>query len=161
LTASNSCEGASASKANDVTFSMNEELGTEVAGAIANALRETAAQPQNNANQSDGSPPQGSTDPNRPASGVLLFVADLLSNSALSRLFGAERPADAMLRGSLVGLASGVDAVTKENIETKVRPLNAFVTVSAYVAGGIAVALLLRTLRRAGETATPSETTTP
>jgi hypothetical protein len=140
---------------------MNENLGKEVAGAIADALRETATQPQNNANQGEASSPQGSTKPNRPASGLLLFVADLLSNSALSRLFGAERPADAMLRGSLVGLASGVDAVTKENTETKGRPLNAFVTVSAYVAGGIAVALLLRTLRSAGETTTPSETTAP
>jgi hypothetical protein len=33
-------------KANDVTLSMNKNLSTEVAGAIADVLRETAAQPE-------------------------------------------------------------------------------------------------------------------
>ncbi len=67
-----------------------------------------------------------------------------------------------MLRGSLVGLASGVEAVTNptspEGPEIKRRPLGAFLTVSAYVLGGIAVALIFRGLRRGTETTIPSET---
>jgi hypothetical protein len=141
---------------------MNKNLSTEVAGAIADVLRETAAQPEADPGQGGASPSAGSSKPRQPASGVLLFVADLLSNSALSRFFGADRPQAAMLRGSLVGLASGLEAVTNpsspEGPEIERRPLGAFLTVSAYVAGGIAVALIFRGLRRGTGTTIPSET---
>jgi len=62
------------------------------------------------------------------------------------------RPESAVLRGSLVGLASGVEAVTDANAadgaKTRQQPLGAALTVSAYVVGGIAAALILRGLRR-------------
>jgi hypothetical protein len=148
--------------ANDVTLSMNKNLSNDVAGAIADVLRETATQPQADGGRDVASPSAGSSKQRRPASGVLLFVADLLSNSALSRFFGAGRPEAAMLRGSLIGLASGVEAVTNatspEGSEAKRRPLGALLTVSAYVIGGIVVALIFRGLRRATETSIPSET---
>lgn len=158
--ASIDAKGPSATKPKDVTFPMNKNLSTEVAGAIADALRETATQPQGDASQGGAPPSQGSSKPNRPASRVLLFVADLLSNSALSRFLGAGRPEAAMLRGSLVGLASGVEAITNSTPSdgaTKRRPLGAIMTVSAYVVGGIAVALIFRALRRGEERTIPTE----
>jgi hypothetical protein len=80
----------------------------------------------------------------------LLFIANLLSNTGLARVFGDARPEAALLRGSLVGLASGVEAVTGVNAESakmKWRPLTAILTVLAYIVGGIAAALLLRAMR--------------
>jgi hypothetical protein len=79
----------------------------------------------------------------------LLFIANLLSNTGLARFFGDGRPETAVLRGSLVGLASGVEAVTDVNPEgprRKWRPLTAILTVLAYVVGGVAAALLLRAM---------------
>ncbi len=53
-------------KANDVTLSMNKNLSTEVAGAIADVLRETAAQPEADIGQGDASLSPGSSKPRRP-----------------------------------------------------------------------------------------------
>lgn len=122
---------------------MNKIVSPEVVGAIADTLRESAAQPQSASNQ-----PSASLPASQPASGVLLFIANLLSNTGLARVFGDGRPEAALLRGSLVGLASGVEAVTGVNAESakmKWRPLT--VTVLAYIVGGIAAALLLRAMR--------------
>jgi hypothetical protein len=79
----------------------------------------------------------------------LLFIANLLSNTGLARVVGDGRPVAALLRGSFVGLASGVEAVTGVNAESakmKWRPLTAILTVLAYIVGGIAAALLLRAM---------------
>lgn len=106
-------------------------------------------------------PSYESQEPSQPASGVLLFVADLLSNSALARFFGGERPESAVLRGSLVGLASGVEAVADANAADRAKmrqqPLRAVLTISAYIAGGVAAALILRGLRRGAPTTVPPE----
>jgi hypothetical protein len=130
---------------NDVTLTMNKLVSPEVVGAIADTLRESAAQPQSANNQ-----PSASSPASQPASGVLLFIANLLANTGLARVFGEGRPEAAVLRGSLVGLASGVQAVTGVNAESakmKWRPLTAILTVLAYIVGGIAAALLLRAMR--------------
>lgn len=105
----------SAGKANDVTLSMNKILNTEMVEAIADALRKSSTPPQEATDKGTGEPSPESRQPQQPASGVLLFVADLLSNSALARFFDGGRPESAVLRGSLIGLASGVEAVTDAN----------------------------------------------
>jgi len=128
---------------------MNNIVSPEVVDAIADTLRESAAQPPS-ASQASGLSPADSPPANAPASGVLLFIANLLSNTGLARVFGDARPEAALLRGSLVGLASGVEAVTGINAESakmKRRPLTAILTVLAYIVGGIAAALLLRAMR--------------
>jgi hypothetical protein len=129
---------------------MNKIVSPEVVGAIADTLRESAAQPQSASSPASPPSPCGPAPANRPASGVLLFVANLLSNTGLARFFGDGRPEAAVLRGSLVGLASGVEAVANVNAEggqMKRRPLTALLTVLAYIAGGVAAALLLRAMR--------------
>jgi hypothetical protein len=136
---------------------MNDDLSTEVAGAIADALRQTATGSQDATTQKDSSPSPDSPETKRPMAGVLRFVAGLLSSSAVSRLFGAGSSEAAVLRGSLVGLASGVEAATKadssDGTEPSDRRFKAVVTVSTYVLGGIAVALIVRALRREDQTA--------
>ncbi len=130
---------------------MDKIVSPEVVGAIADTLRESAAQAQSAADPAAPSSPSASPPVNQPTSGVLLFVASLLSNTGLARFFGDGRPEAAMLRGSLVGLASGVEAVTNSSesggTKMKWRPLGAILTVLAYVVGGIAAALLLRAMR--------------
>ena len=129
---------------------MNKIVSPEVVGAIADTLRESAAQPQSAGSPASPSSPPASAPANRPASGVLLFVANVLSNTGLARFFGDGRPEAAVLRGSLVGLASGVEAVANVNAEggkMKWRPLTALLTVLAYIVGGVAAALLLRAMR--------------
>ena len=128
---------------------MNKIVSPEVVGAIADTLRESAAQQQSATSQASTSAPSGSPPVNQPASSLLLFIANLLSNTGLTRFFGDGRPEAAVLRGSLVGLASGVEAVTDVNAEgarVKCRPLTGILTVLAYVVGGIAAALLLRAM---------------
>ena len=137
---------------------MNKIVSPEVVGAIADTLRESAAQSQS-ASQASNSSPSGSPAVNQPASGILLFIANLLSNTGLTRFFGDGRPEATVLRGSLVGLASGVKAVTDVNAEgerMKWRPLTAILTVLAYVVGGVAAALLLRAMSGYERTAVPS-----
>jgi hypothetical protein len=128
---------------------MNKIVSPEVVDAIADTLRESAAQPPR-ASQASALSPADSPPANAPASGVLLFIANLLSNTGLARFFGDGRPAAALLRGSLVGLASGVEAVA--NVEAagakmKSRPFTAILTVLAYIVGGVVAALLLRAMR--------------
>jgi hypothetical protein len=138
---------------------MNKIVSPEVVGAIADTLRESAAQSQSASSQASNSSPSGSPPVNQPASGFLLFIANLLSNTGLARFFGDGRPEAAVLRGSLVGLASGVEAVTDVNAEgarMKWRPLTAILTVLAYVVGGIAAALLLRAMSGYVRPETPS-----
>lgn len=140
---------------------MNKILNTEMVEAIADALRKSPTQPQEATDKGIGDSSPESRQPHQPASGVLLFVADLLSNSALARFFGGGRPESAVLRGSLVGLASGVEAVTDANAadgaKTRQQPLGAVLTVSAYIVGGIAAALILRGLRRGAPPTVPPE----
>jgi hypothetical protein len=66
------------------------------------------------------------------------------------------------LRGSLAGLASGVEAVTdinaSGNVKMRQRPLGAVLTVSAYIVGGIAAALIFRGMRRTERASAPFET---
>ena len=128
---------------------MNKIVNPEVVGAIADTLRESAGQPPC-ASQASASSPADSPSANAPASGVLLFIANLLSNTGLARFFGDGRPSAALLRGSLVGLASGVEAVTNvgaAGAKMKSRPLTAILTVLAYIVGGVVAALLLRAMR--------------
>lgn len=83
---------------------------------------------------------------------MLVFIGQLLANSALSKLFAGADPEAAVLRGSLIGLASGVDAVTDENnavkSEAREHPLRSALTIFAYVVAGIAAALIYRGIRR-------------
>jgi hypothetical protein len=95
----------------------------------------------------------------QPASGILAFIGNLLSSPALSGFLGSGRPEAAVLHGSLAGLATGLDAVTDESAageaQVKRRPLVAVLTVCAYIAGGIAAAMIYREVRRSTQ-ATPS-----
>ena len=133
---------------------MNKIVSPEVVGAIADTLRESATQPESATGEAAVSSPSDSPPASQATSRVLLFIANLLSNTGLSRIFGGGQPKDAVLRGSLVGLASGVEAVTtdrsSDGTNSKWRPLTAILTVLAYVAGGIAAALLLRAMRDDG-----------
>ena len=65
-----------------------------------------------------------------------------------------EGATEATLRGSLHGLASGVTAVTEEDAAGKSpiekRPLAAVLKITAYIVGGIIVALVVRKMREAG-----------
>ena len=56
---------------------MNKIVSPEVVGAIADTLRESAGQPPS-ASQASASSPADSPSANAPASGVLLFIANLL-----------------------------------------------------------------------------------
>ncbi|HEY5953902.1 MAG TPA: hypothetical protein VIT18_06030 [Terrimicrobiaceae bacterium] len=140
---------------------MNNDLSTEVAGAIADALRETATGSQDATMKKASLPSPDSPETKRPMAGVLRFVAGLLSSSAVSQLFGAGSSEAAVLRGSLVGLASGVEAATKadssDGPDPSDRRFKAIVTVSTYVLGGIAVALIVRSLRREDQTAVTAD----
>jgi hypothetical protein len=81
---------------------------------------------------------------------MMLFIANLLPDTGLARFFGDGRPGAAALRGSLVGLASGVEGlcnVNPEGAKMKWRALTAILTVLAYVVGGVVAALLLRAMR--------------
>jgi hypothetical protein len=73
----------------------------------------------------------------------------------------ATRPEAAVLRGSLVGLASGVEAVTDANasqdVKIRQRPLAAALTVGAYILGGVVAALIFRGMRRTSETSAPTD----
>jgi hypothetical protein len=64
---------------------------------------------------------------------------------------------DAALRGSVLGLASGVKAVTEEDAtgksEVDRRPFAAALTISAYIVGGVLAALILRKMRLAAQKA--------
>ena len=66
-----------------------------------------------------------------------------------------EGATEATLRGSLHGLASGVTAVTEEdaagNSPIEKRPLAAVLKITAYIVGGIIVALVVRKMREAAE----------
>lgn len=141
---------------------MNDDLSTKVAGAIADALRETATGSQDATMKKVSSPSPDSPETKRPMAGVLRFVAGLLSSSAVSKLFGAGSSEAAVLRGSLVGLASGVEAATKADSSDGPEPsdprFRAIVTVSTYVLGGIAVALIVRFLSREDQTAVTADT---
>ncbi len=83
---------------------------------------------------------------------VLVLIGHLLGNSALPKLFAGVDPKAAVLHGSLLGLASGVEAVIDENnavkSEAREHPLRSALTISAYVVGGIAMALIYRGIRR-------------
>ena len=83
---------------------------------------------------------------------MLVLIGHLLGNSALPKLFAGAGPEAAVLNGSLIGLASGVEAVTDENnavkSEAREHPLRSALTISAYVVGGIAAALICRGIRR-------------
>jgi hypothetical protein len=128
---------------------MNNIVSPEVVGAIANTLRESATGGQSVSSEASTSSPSDPPPVNQPASGVLLFIANLLSNTGLGRFFGDGRAEAAVLRGSLVGLASGVEALTATNpagARIKWRPLTAILTVLAYIVGGVAAALLLRAM---------------
>jgi hypothetical protein len=142
----------STSRRKDVSLWMNKIVSPEVVGAIADTLRESARQTQSATGEAAAPSPSDSARANQATSGVFLFIANLLSNTGLPRIFGGGRPKDAMVRGSLVGLASGVEAVTggassSDGATPKWRPLMAILTVLAYVVGGIAAALLLRAIR--------------
>ena len=71
----------------------------------------------------------------------------------LLAFLGGCRPESAALRGSLVGLASGVEAVTEEDATGKTtvkrQPLSAAFTKFVYVVGGIIAALIFRRIRQA------------
>jgi hypothetical protein len=148
---------------------MNKIVSPEVVGAIADTLRESARQPQSAMGERAAPSPSDSARANEATSDILLFIVNLLSNTGLSRIFGGGQPKDAVVRGSLVGLASGVEAATgassSDGTKAKWRPLTAILTVLAYVVGGIAAALILRAMHsdrpEIGAGSSPSSPTAP
>ena len=128
-------------------------VSSEVLKTIGEILRRAFPQLQSNANVN--SSPSGA---GQPVSGVMGFIGNLFTSPGLFGFLGNGRPAgSAALRGSLVGLASGVEAVTEEDATGKTtvkqRPLSATFTVFAYIVGGIIAALIFRGIRRAARTA--------
>ena len=93
----------------------------------------------------------------QPASNVFGFVGNLFTSPGLLAFLGGRRPESAALRGSLVGLASGVEAVTEEDATGKTtvkrQPLSAAFTIFVYVVGGIIAALIFRRIRQAARIA--------
>ena len=91
--------------------------------------------------------------------GIVRSAFPQLQNMALDQSNPAvdqapdQAPTDAALRGSLLGLASGVKAVTEDDATGKSpvekRPLGAALTISAYIVGGIIAALIFRKIRLA------------
>jgi Na+/H+ antiporter NhaB len=84
-------------------------------------------------------------------------VGNLFTSPGLLAFLGGGRPESAALRGSLVGLASGVEAVTEEDTTGKTtvkrQPLSAALTIFVYVVGGIIAALIFRRIRQAARIA--------
>jgi hypothetical protein len=123
-------------------------IGSEVVKTIREVLRRAFPQLRSNAN-----PDTGASSTDEPVSGALGFMGKLFTNPGLLGFLAGGPPESAALRGSMVGLASGVEAVTEEDAGGKTtvtqRPLNAAFTVFAYIAGGIIAALILRSVRRA------------
>ena len=127
-------------------------VSSEVLKTIGEILRRAFPQLQSNANVN--SSPSGA---GQPVSGVMGFIGNLFTSPGLFGFLGSGRPGSAALRGSLVGLASGVEAVTEEDATGKTtvkqRPLRAAFTVFAYIVEGIIAALIFRGIRRAARTA--------
>lgn len=132
---------------------MKKIFSPELVGAIADSLKNAATPPPNPPNSPESAP-------RKPVAKPLAFIGQLLSNTALSGFVGGGRPETAVLRGSLVGLASGVDAVAGEAKSTppgaKPKAGHIALTVGAYIAGGILAALLFRGMR--GGAASPATT---
>jgi hypothetical protein len=103
-------------------------VSSEVLKTIGEILRRAFPQLQSNANVN--SSPSGA---GQPVSGVMGFIGNLIMGPGLFGFLGSGRPGSAALRGSLVGLASGVEAVTEEDATGKTtvkqRPLSAAFTV--------------------------------
>ena len=74
------------------------------------------------------------------------FIGNLITSPGFFGFLGSGRPGSAALRGSLVGLASGLEAVTEEDATGKTtikqQPLRAAFTVFAYFVEGISAALI-------------------
>lgn len=93
-----------------------------------------------------------------PPSGDRLFnitlVGDIISNSLYYSLVGIGRPENAMLRGTLLGLAAGVGGVVlPEPLGLGNRPsartsATKAMTVGWYLAGGLAAAVAYRLLAK-------------
>lgn len=94
----------------------------------------------------------------RPPSKSVLFglslAGDLISNSLFYGLVGMGRPDRAWIRGSLLGLAAGIGAVTlPEPLGLGKRPTRATTgtkatTIAWYVLGGLVAALTFSRLKR-------------
>ena len=87
-------------------------VSSEVLKTIGEILRRAFPQLQSNANSS----PSGA---GQPVSGVMGFIGNLITSPGLFGFLGSGRPGSAALRGSLVGLASGLEAVTEEVLQGK------------------------------------------
>lgn len=127
-------------------------IGSAAVKTIGEVLLRAFPQLQTSANV-----PAGASGASHPVSGVLGFLGNLFTNPGLFGFLATARPESAVLRGSAVGLASGVEAVTEEDAAGKSafkkRPLSAGLTVVAYIVGGIIAALIFRGIRRAARTA--------
>lgn len=134
---------------------MKKIFSPELVGAIADSIKNAATPPPNPPNSPDAPAP-------KPMAKPLAFIGQLLSNAAVSGFVGGGRPETALLRGSLVGLASGVDAVSGEaktaSPGQKPKAGNMALTVGAYVAGGILAALIFRGMRGGAASTSPAAT---
>ena len=123
-------------------------FSSEVIKTIGEVFRSAFPQLESNQKPSTGG---------QPASNVFGFVGNLFTSPGLLAFLGGCRPESAALRGSLVGLASGVEAVTEEDATGKTtvkrQPLSAALTIFVYVVGGILAALIFRRIRQAARIA--------
>ena len=130
---------------------MNRILSSAAAEAVADVFRKAFSLTGPKDNTTAPADPN-SPAPSQPPTGVLVFIGHLLANPALSKLFAGADSEAAVLSGSLIGLASGVDAVTDENnavkSEAREHPLRSALTICAYVVAGIAAAMIYRGIRR-------------
>jgi hypothetical protein len=127
-------------------------IGSAAMKTIGELLRKAFPQLESSANV-----PASASAASQPVSGVLGFLGNLFKSPGLFGFLATPRAESAVLRGSAVGLASGVEAVTEEDAAgksaIKQRPLSAALTVVAYIVGGVIAALIFRGIRRAARVA--------
>lgn len=96
----------------------------------------------------------GKKAPSKPVLFITSLIGDMVSNSVFYSLVGAGKPKNAWKRGSLLGLAAGLGAVTlPEPMGLSKKPTartntTKVATVAWYVLGGLTAALAYRQLRR-------------
>jgi len=96
----------------------------------------------------------GKRPPSKPVLFLTSLLGDMMSNSVFYSLVSAGKPKNAWKRGSLLGLAAGIGAVTlPEPLGLGKKPTartttTKVATVAWYVLGGLTAALAYRQLRR-------------
>lgn len=127
---------------------MNKEKIMQAGQGMADVLKKTVfngGEPEERMMSQEAAGGRGSAR----RTGILSFIGNLLTNSMF---LGSGRAETAPLRGTLAGLASGVDAAAREkDVPPGQRKgsLGVALTAAGYIAGGLLAAMIYRSMRRA------------